>query len=293
MPLTPMQILLEGQRDEKSMRALSDGLRNRKEVGEMMSLVGTKNQRGFADSIRGDVQSQQAFKEKGDQRAMTQGYYDDTSQYRKSALAETIRHNKEMEKARLAAAQKSASGKAPTTTTMKRAEEAVGTFTGLKHLRSTFEDDYGNNSWLPFEGEISNMQGDSIFGTQKQKDQANWWKEYRRQYELGARNTLFGSALTDSEIAAWNAANIKPNAPPDQIRTALDSMQRVQQQVLQRIAQQDAAVFNNDWVLATYGDALNSFEDIGVPGQGGGSMEYPQAAPEAPAAGSGNWADMK
>ena len=97
MPLTPMQILLEGQRDEKSTRALSSALRNRKEVGEMMSLVGTKNQQQFAGSIRGDVDTQQKQKEKQDQRYMTQGYYDDATSGRKSALSETIRHNKAME----------------------------------------------------------------------------------------------------------------------------------------------------------------------------------------------------
>jgi len=97
MPITPMQILLEGQRDEKSTRALSDALRNRKEVGEMMSLVGTKNQRRFSDSIRGDVAGQQQQKEKQDQRAMTEAQYGAANDYRDNALAETMRHNKAME----------------------------------------------------------------------------------------------------------------------------------------------------------------------------------------------------
>lgn len=95
--LTPMQILLEGQRDEKSTRALSQGLRNRKEVSEMMSLIGTKNQRNFSDTIRGDVNNQQLMKEKSDQRQMTTDQYGAANAGRKSALSETIRHNKAME----------------------------------------------------------------------------------------------------------------------------------------------------------------------------------------------------
>ena len=97
MELSPMQIMLMGQRDEKSTRALADGLRNRKDLGDLVSLVGTKNQRDFGGGLTQDVQYQQGMKEKGDQRAMTQGYYNDITAGRTSALQETIRHNKEME----------------------------------------------------------------------------------------------------------------------------------------------------------------------------------------------------
>jgi len=95
--LTPMQIMLEGQRDEKSMRALSSGLRNRKDVGEMMSLIGTKNQRSFGGNLREDVRAQQGLKEKQDQRKMMLDQYGAANTYRDSALSETMRHNKAME----------------------------------------------------------------------------------------------------------------------------------------------------------------------------------------------------
>jgi hypothetical protein len=88
--LTPMQILLEGKRDEQHTRALSDQLRGRKELGELVSLVGTSNQKNFGQGLRADVLGQQQQKEKQDQRNMMQNYYD-------RAQTETARHNKAME----------------------------------------------------------------------------------------------------------------------------------------------------------------------------------------------------
>jgi len=270
MALSPMQILLEQKRDQKSTQALSDGLRRRKDLGQLVSLVGTQNQQRFGGGLLDDVNNQ-------DQRAMTQGQYDSANDYRERAFKETLRRNKAMEKLAGQKAEKTSLGKNPTATTQKRAEDAIGNYTGLKHLNKSFEDDYANNSLIPWEGEMSNATP-NVFKTQAMKDQLNWWKEYRRQYELGARNTLFGSALTDSEIAAWNAANLAPNSPPDMIRTALKDMERVQKQVLRRTAQQDASFHNRDWVQATYGDLDIWEEPTALPPSGGGGESSPPPA---------------
>jgi hypothetical protein len=97
MELSPMQIMLEGKRGEQHTRALSDQLRNRKDLGELLSLVGNQNLQGFGGSLRSDVANQQTMKEKQDQRAMTEAQYGAANRYRDSALAETIRNHKAME----------------------------------------------------------------------------------------------------------------------------------------------------------------------------------------------------
>jgi hypothetical protein len=95
--LSPLQIMLEGQRDEKSMRALSEGLRNNKDISMLASLLGTQNQREFGRGLGADVQYQQGLKEKQDQRYMTQDQYAAANQHRRSVLDETTRHNMAME----------------------------------------------------------------------------------------------------------------------------------------------------------------------------------------------------
>lgn len=52
-------------------------------------------------------------------------------------------------------------------------------------------------------------------------DMANWWQNYQRWANL-VRNSLFGSALTAHEKAAFDAANIGPNQKNDLIVTNLD-----------------------------------------------------------------------
>jgi hypothetical protein len=74
--------MLEGQRDEKSMRALSEGLRNNKDISMLASLLGTENQREFGRGLGADVQYQQGLKEKQDQRYMTQDQYAMEDYYR-------------------------------------------------------------------------------------------------------------------------------------------------------------------------------------------------------------------
>jgi hypothetical protein len=253
-----MQILLEGQRDEKSTRALSDALRNRKEVGEMMSLIGTKNQRQFGGTLRADVAGQQAQKEKQDQRAMTQGYYDETSTYRNSALAETMRHNKEMEKAALLKAESDASlkrFKPPSVSAQKRTTEAIESYDGIQRVINSFQDDYASGWGMVGEGSLTNTIG-KIAGTPGMKDQARWWADYDLIYTLGRRNKLFGSALTDSEIKAWEGANISPNSPPDVIRKGLRTLMEIATKKFQQQYTNDAQLYTPEWVDSTYAPYL-------------------------------------
>src|SRR5210317_307331 len=68
MELSPMQILLEGKRGEEYTKSLSNQLRDRKDIGELLSLTGTSNQKNFGGGLRADVLGQQKQKEKQDQR---------------------------------------------------------------------------------------------------------------------------------------------------------------------------------------------------------------------------------
>jgi hypothetical protein len=279
-----IMLMETGSRDPDMQRALSSGLRRRREIGQLAELTGDDVLKPFGHSLGTSVDREVINEsnrlDKKSQRDMTQGYYDQMGKQQglSHALAtrrqdEIERHNKMMEEV---AGLKAGQGKAPPVGVQKQAQEAVGEFEAFRNLSKSFTQQYANNTWNPLEGSMSNTIGPTVFGTQSQKDQAEWWRKYRKQYELGARNRLFGSALTAPEIAAWEAASISPNSPPDVIRKALDTMMMVSQRVLLRQAQGHAAVYDPVWIQAAYGEA--QFDDYGGGSQG-----------EAPSMDAGDW----
>ncbi len=286
MELSPMQIMLENKRDEKSMRSLSDGLRRRKDVGELISLVGTRNQQGFGGGLREDVRAQQGLKEKQDNRNMMLGQYEAANTYRDSALAETIRHNKAMEKSAQTRADAAAAGarfRSPSVSAVKKTEDNINQYEGIRRTLASYKPDYANNTWLPFEGKLSNTIG-KYTGSQDQKDQSRWWADYDLLYTLGTRNKLFGSALTESEIRAWEGANISPNSPPEVIEAGLKTLMEIATRKFQQSYTSDATLYDPMWVNSQYAPYL------GDPQAGAAEASPPQETTEP--TGSVSWSDL-
>ncbi len=74
-----------------------------------------------------------------------------------------------------------------------------------------------------------------ILTDKNSEDAARWWKDYQRQAELVQRHEMFGSALTKSEQAAWEAANIDPSiADPETIKSALQKRANLAQKIAER-----------------------------------------------------------
>jgi hypothetical protein len=262
--MDPMDVLLGQNRDATAVSGLADALRKRKEVASLALLSGDPTSQKFGGGLYSDVESQMNARIKQDenqkQRDLTQGYYNQMAEQQglsralqEKELNEMIRHHKALEDATLQKAMaKAYPTRAPSVAAQKRAGDAIGNYNALRGARDSFKDDYGNNSGIPWEGEVSNTIGKLGIGTQDQKDQALWWQNYRNQYELGARHTLFGAALTDNEIAKWDQANISPSSTPEQIKRALNNMVDVHKSVLQRIHDEDTANYNPAWVEAAY-----------------------------------------
>jgi hypothetical protein len=78
---------------------------------------------------------------------------------------------------------------------------------------------------IPLAGGIENFLARKFEGLLPEgstlPDQAKWWSDYKERYELVRRHGLFGAALTKTEQAQWEAANIHPNDGPDFIAEKL------------------------------------------------------------------------
>lgn len=168
-------------------------------------------------------------------------------------MAETERHNKAMEEARLKDINsKDDNFKKPTQGQMTTMQNMRFGIDAVAHAGTTFEDSYSRplgglpvvSQWaidaattagvdptniaagLKAVSGIGGLGGDQS-GTVEEKearesnflDAARWLASWRQGYTLWQRNQLFGATLTPSEQKAWNAAGeINLNMEPDEIR---------------------------------------------------------------------------
>ena len=105
---------------------------------------------------------------------------------------------------------------------------------------------------------------------------ASYWQNYDR-YKNVVRNDLFGSALTLTEQAAFEKADINPSMNPDVIKTNLAEQQRILQAAMKKkAASLIASKFNPQAISEAYGVPL---QELGVT-QGGQSGGAPRPGPQ-------------
>lgn len=290
----PMEILLSRDRSKKQMLALSGGLRRKKEIAQLAMLSGSRDVvrfgQGMYDNVQDKFNTRMKEKDREDLQDFAQNRYkvlsrqfDITADRADRTLEETIKHHRAMEKSSALAATM-ARFRNPPATAVKKTNQTISAVVNIKGMAESFKDEYANTSGIPWEGSFSNMMGDTPMGTEGQQEQVNWWKKYRQMYELGTRNELFGSALTAQEIAAWEAANISPDSPPEQIKAGLEIMRQV---ALQKAMQQhisDQELYLPQWVDSVYAPLMDM--ELGGAGAGGNDIQYPQAGdPSLPQSG--------
>lgn len=109
--------------------------------------------------------------------------------------------------------------------TVKDLGSAGGTFGDFNRLVKTWNPKYGGSGYgAPLVGGIQNWIGARDPGTgdgaSGYKAQSQWWADYQTQ-KNSIRNKLFGSALTQTEKAEFEKANIEPGMAPDVIERNL------------------------------------------------------------------------
>lgn len=105
-------------------------------------------------------------------------------------------------------------------------------YRNLNQVHSTFKDEYAGgitgtpgqeltNAAMSNFPELTKMTMGAV-GKGKsfkaEQEKAQWWGQQKRLDEMVERHTMFGSALTASEVASWKAASIQPGMDAKQIR---------------------------------------------------------------------------
>jgi len=117
-------------------------------------------------------------------------------------------------------------------TAINKLTESGATFEDFRRLGSTFQDRYAGSTaeWV---GSAENWLGrNTPFGD---ADQAQFWQDYQNQKNL-IRNQLFGSALTATEKAEFDRANINPGQTPETIRRNVERQTTAAQRAARKLA---------------------------------------------------------
>jgi hypothetical protein len=149
--------------------------------------------------------------------------------------------------------------------------EEGGKFANLTKFVETFDPEFAGN---PVFGEARNWVGRTLpswMVDPKAAEGASWWQEYDR-YKNVVRNELFGSALTATEKAAFEKADISPSMNPDVLKKNLQTQKGIVETAIKRKATaMIEAGYKPDAIAAAYGVSLESLGIKADKGSKGGS----------------------
>lgn len=149
---------------------------------------------------------------------------------------------------------------------MTKLSEEGGKYAGLVRFSNNFKDGYAGYG-------ISNVGGAAMalgrnfpsLAGQNTAEAATFWQDYDR-YKNSVRHDLFGSALTTTEQAQWDKADISPGQAPETIRKNL----KIQKDVIEAGVKRKATAmiqqgYDPKVIGSAYGVDLGA---IGVNAQG-------------------------
>jgi hypothetical protein len=118
-------------------------------------------------------------------------------------------------------------------TKMTDAEQAAD---GITQAYSAYKPEY--SGWIGGGGAAWAKMAPSMLSSDQQKEAATWWTNYEDQSALIRRHAMFGSAFTDPERRAWEAATITKTTPPELVATYLKTRAELSNKFFNRVRQQ-------------------------------------------------------
>lgn len=173
-------------------------------------------------------------------------------------------------------------GKALPSPAVKELSGAGASVETTQRLANTFQDQFGGKVVL---GDLRNKMG-RIFGDDT--GQSQWWQDMDMQQNQ-ARNALFGSALTKSELDAWEKTSVNPNMDPKEIRKNLGLRADIEARAASKLARSyTAAGYNKEQIGELLGSAAQYLDKPAPPAgpapKGGAAASGQAGAPNAPKA---------
>lgn len=164
---------------------------------------------------------------------------------------------------------------------VKELGERGGSYGDFTRLADGFADNFGGYRSEKV-GEAANWAARNL-GVGNE-DASTWWQDYQGRKNL-IRNQLFGSALTATEKAEFDKANINPGMTPQAIRKNLELQKQATQKAAAKMASAYVKMgYEPEQIEAALGIPLAKL-GISVPNQAGAGAA-PRPAPAAPRSGS-------
>jgi hypothetical protein len=148
---------------------------------------------------------------------------------------------------------------------VKELGNAGTAYESTKRLANTFKDEYAGKTVT---GNLSNTAG-RILGDST--GQAQWWQDMDQQQNM-TRHALFGSALTKTELAAWEKTSVSPRMNPKQVKENLDRRVEIEARAASKLARAYAVGgYNKEQIKELMGEAAGSLDTPAPPAGSGAS----------------------
>ena len=117
----------------------------------------------------------------------------------------------------------------------------------------SFFDSWTDNKQTPVIGRLASLAASAGIPLSDDAVEArNWWADFK-SWENSARNAMFGSALTATEKAAWDATSINENMQPETVRHFMQLRRPIiEKKAAQAALQHMADGHNQDSLEAMY-----------------------------------------
>jgi hypothetical protein len=149
-------------------------------------------------------------------------------------------------------------------TVVKDMNEKGGTLEDFTRLKTGFKEEYG--------GFKTQFAGDTVNAIARNtgignEERSTWWQDYQNQKNV-VRNRLFGSALTATEKAEFDKANIHPGMTPGTIKANLalqhDAARRAAAKLVNTYSKMG---YSQDQIEAATGFPLSDLQAPAIPSE--------------------------
>lgn len=262
--------LISGAPQQAQIPAIVEQLRKRRMMGELGQLSGDKVLAPFGQNMSRQADSYaeqiQGVRQRDADNAQTKAYQDAQIAHQDAVLRQTMardnataEHQRRAdEAARLRAeaamerARKTGSARPLTPQVIKDLNDTRQQTDKITALKSSFKDEYARKG-VPGGRTLSNTMARFGVGGKDDKEAFEWWRQFQMDFNILARNQMFGATLSTNEKSSWDRAVAGEEMTSGQIKDILGTMERWYTKNLDDKAATYAMSYNPEQVAVAIG----------------------------------------